>query len=223
MISGVADEMLSPPLHVRSSSRQKLGARSFAKRCRPVAILIAAATIVAACGSTTDSTPSSSPASSSSAHIADCIVKGPGPSTVDDAFADISGFTVDHICPGDVDPTLEAKSVDFSAVNAGKVIADDKPVLSVFAGQLKGDGGDAFVRTLLTDMGARVAPKTLATESKDVGGYSVTHFNVPGDVDGYAYFEGPTVVVAHDLAGGQNADSAEKALTAILSKVYPKP
>ena len=198
----------------------------FSKSYRPAAALIAAASIAvacAACGSTTDSTPTGAPASSATAHIADCVVKGPGPSSVDDAFTDVSGFTVDHICPGDVDPTLTAKAAEFSAVNTGKVLSDGKPVLSVFAGQLKGDGGDAFVRTFLEEMGTRVAPKTLATESKDVGGYHVTYFNIPSDTEGYAYFEGPTVVIAYDLAGSENADAAEKALTAILAKVYPKP
>lgn len=201
----------------------------FSKSYRPAAALIAAASIAAACaacGSTTDSasTSSSSAATSSdSAHIADCVVKGPGPSSVDDAFTDVAGFTVDHICPGDVDPTLTAKAAEFSAVNTGKVISDGKPVLSVFAGQLKGDGGDAFVRAFLEDIGTRVAPKTLATESKTIGGYHLTYFNVPSDTAGYAYFEGPTVVIADDLAGSENAGAAEKALTAILVKVYPKP
>jgi hypothetical protein len=194
---------------------------------RAAALFVAAAiaAVCAACGSTTDTTSdtSSSASASVSAHIADCLVKAPGPSSVDDAFKDVPGFTVDHICPADVDPTLAAKTAEFLAVNAGKVVANGKPVLSVFAGQLRADAGDAFVRTFLTDMSARVAPKTVATDAKKVRDYSVTHFNIPGGGDGYAYFEGPTVVIAYDLAGGPNADAAEDALAKILANVFTSP
>lgn len=196
----------------------------FSRDYRSAAALMAAAAMVAvcaACGSTTDSTSSSSASSSATAHIADCVVKGPGPSSVDDAFTDIQGFTVEQICPGDVDPTLAAKATVFLAVNSGKVVADGKPALSVFAGQLKSDGGDAFVRTFLEEMSARVAPKTMAMESKDVHGYAVTHFSVPSDAEGDAYFEGPTVVIAYNLVGAESRDAAEKALGMILTKVFP--
>jgi hypothetical protein len=201
----------------------------FSNYYRPAAALIAAAALAAACAACGSTTESSSPASSSSAsssgsaHIADCVVKGPGPSGVDDAFKDVSGFTVDHICPADVDPTLAAKATEFMAVNSGKVLADGKPLLSVFAGQLKVDAGDAFIRTFLEDMSSRVAPKTVATESKKVGTHSVTHFSVPSDANGYAYFEGPTVVIAYDLAGGPDAAKAENALSEILANTFPSP
>jgi hypothetical protein len=196
------------------------------RRAAALSVAAAMTAVCAACGSTTDSTSSngsSSASASATAHIADCLVKAPGPSSVDDAFKDVSGFTVDHICPADVDPTLAAKTSDFLAVNAGRVVANGKPALSVFAGQLKIDAGDAFVRTFLNDMSTRVAPKTMATEAKDVGKYSVTYFNIPGDASGYAYFEGPTVVIAYDLTGGPNADVAQDALAKVLANVFPSP
>jgi hypothetical protein len=202
----------------------------FSINFRPAAALVAVAAIAvcAACGSSTDSKPatSSSAAATSTAHIADCDVKAPGPSSVDGAFKDVPGFTVDHLCPTDVDKTLGTQTAEFLAVNAGKVSADGNPVLSVFAGQLKSGAGDLFVRTFLDGVGSRAAPKTLATESKKVGKYSVTHFTVPSDgnggsgVDGYAYFEGPTVVIAYNLAGEQKTDSAEDALAKVLGNVF---
>jgi hypothetical protein len=200
----------------------------FSINYRPAATLVAVAAfaVCVACGSSTDSKPatsSSAAAASPSAHIADCDVKAPGPSSVDDAFKDVPGFTVDHLCPADVDPTLGAKATEFLAVNAGKVVSNGKPVLSVFAGQLKIDAGDAFVRTFLEDMGARVAPKTVATESKELRGYAVTYFNVPAGASGYAYFEGPTVVIAYDLAGGINAGGAEDAMSKVLANVFTGP
>jgi hypothetical protein len=194
---------------------------------RPAAALIAAAALAAACaacGSSTNPEPTTTGPSTSSAtaHIANCAVKGPGPSTVDDAFGDVGGFTVDYICPADVDPLIAAHSTEFLAENAGKLAQDGSPVLSVFAGQTKTGAGDLFVRTFLDEMGAHVAPKTLATESKNIGSYPVTHFTVPSGVDGYAYFEGPTVLVAYNLAGGPKTGAAEDALGKVLAKVFPR-
>lgn len=195
---------------------------------RPAAALIAAAAMAvacAACGSSTNPAPSttgSSSSSSATAHIADCSVKGPGPSSVDDAFSDVGGFTVEHACPADVDPLLAAHGTDFLAENAGKLAQDGSPVLSAFAGQTRTGAGDLFVRTFLDEVGAHVAPKTLATESKNLGSYPVTHFSVPSGIDGYAYFEGPTVVIAYNLAGDAKAGAAEDALGKILAKVFPR-
>ena len=195
---------------------------------RPVAALIAAtamAAACAACGSSTNPEPTTvgpSSSSSATAHIANCAVKGPGPSTVDDAFGDVGGFTVDYICPADVDPLLAAHSTEFLAENAGKLSQDGTAVLSAFAGQTKTGAGDLFIRTFLDEVGSHVAPKTLATESKNVGSYPVTHFSVPSGVDGYAYFEGPTVVVAYNLAGGSKTGAADEALGKVLAKVFPR-
>jgi hypothetical protein len=138
-------------------------------------------------------------------------------------FADVPGFTVEQTCPADINPALAAHTTEFLATNAGKMAQNGSPILSVFAGQLKSGAGDLFVRTFLTDMGSRVAPKTLATDSKDVRGYPVTYFNVPADVEGYAYFEGPTVVIAYNLAGGAKADVAEEALATILANLFTGP
>jgi hypothetical protein len=197
------------------------------KSFKATVTLIAAATI-AACGSPTPApapgnTDSSAPVSTT-AHIAGCLLKAPGPSDVDAAFGYVPGFTVEQICPSDVDPSLPAKSTEFQATNAGKVVQNGSPLLAVFAGELKQGDGDAFVHAFLGDVGARVAPaKTVATEPKDVGGYAVTYFNVPADVQGYLYFKGPTVVVAYDLAGGDEAGAAEQALSTILGNLFTSP
>lgn len=198
---------------------------------RTVVALIAAATItaaIAACGSsTTDPAPGSTGSSASSSateHIAGCLVKAPGPSDVDAAFAYIPGFTVEQICPAVVDPTLSTKSAEFLATNAGKILQDGSPVLSVFAGQLKAGDGEAFLHAFLNDMNARVGPaKTVATEAKDVDGYAVTYFNVPADVQGYLYSKGPTVVIAYDQASGAKPDAAAEGLTAILANLFTGP
>jgi hypothetical protein len=203
--------------------------RVFSNKYRPAAALIAAAAMAAACaacGSSTDpasSTTSSPGSSSATAHIADCDVKAPGPSNVDNAFANVPGLSVDHICPADVDPLLAAHSTEFLAENAGKLTQDGSPVLSAFAGQTKSGAGDLSVRTFLDDLGSHVAPKTLATEAKNVGSYPVTYFNVPSGVEGFAYFEGPTVVIAYNLAGGSKTGVAEDALAKILANVFPRP
>ncbi|MDT5188014.1 MAG: hypothetical protein QOI28_265 [Mycobacterium sp.] len=129
-------------------------------------------------GSTTSSTTTGATASSTSAtSSADCVIKAPGPSSIDDVFADIPAFTVKQVCPADVDPAFAGPKfeAEFHAVAAADVAQNGSPVLKAFAGQLKSGTGDDFVRGFLSDLSTTAAPnRTVASEPKEVGG--------PGDL-----------------------------------------
>jgi hypothetical protein len=184
-------------------------------KSQSLAITFIACAAIAGCGSSTTDPAStgtgSSAPSSATAHIEGCLVKAPGPSDVDAAFGYMPGFSVEQICPADVDPSLPAKSAEFLATNAGKVLQNGNPAVAVFAGQLKEGDGDAFVHAFLTDLSAQ-------TEAKDVGGYAVTYFDASTDNRGYVYSKGPTVVIAHDLTGDENV--AGQALATVLANLF---
>jgi hypothetical protein len=126
------------------------------------------------------------------AAAADCDPPPSGPSTIDGVFAEIPGFTVEPGCPVIASPFTGA---DMTATAAREISRDGKSVVTVFAGELATGTGQTFVdETFLP-----AAPGT-ASEAQTVGGYPVTYFNVPRLTDGYAYADGPTVVIAYDTA-----------------------
>ncbi|HEY5148251.1 MAG TPA: hypothetical protein VIJ23_00195 [Mycobacterium sp.] len=128
----------------------------------------------------------------SPAASADCVVTSSNPSTIDGVLADIPGVTVTPGCPDIASPFAGA---DMAAATAGEISRDGANVMTVFAGELAAGDGQAFVhdRFLAASPGA-------ASESQTVGGYQVTYFNIPRLNDGYAYADGPTVVIAYDTA-----------------------
>jgi len=142
---------------------------------------------------------------------ADCGPPSSGSSTVDDVFVEIPGFTVEQGCPAIASPFNGA---DMTAATAHEISRDGKSVVTVFAGELSAGTGQAFVdETFLP-----AAPGT-ASEAQTVGGYPVTYFNVPHLTDGYAYADGPTVVIAYDTAWPQTRGAVPEVLTTLLARI----
>ena len=134
-------------------------------------------------------------------------------------FAGIAPFTVELICPADVDPAFAGPQ--FRAVAAGDITQNGGPVLKVLAGELKSGSGDDFVQKFLSNLSTLAAPgRTVASEPKQVGGRQVTYFNVPVAAEGYAYAVGPTVVIAFDTAGGSHAEAAKEAFAKVLDGLH---
>jgi hypothetical protein len=170
------------------------------------------AVMCAACGSTT--TESAGPVVPVSI---DCGMQVPGPGDADGLFAEIPGFTVSEVCPADVDPSFAA--TEFDSLAAGVVSQNGNPILRVLAGQLKSGSGDAFIRTYLGKLSAQTRDGVgVPSETEELGGHVVRHFNIPLVTDGYLYADGPTVVVAHVAAGAPPA-TVEGALTDILDNL----
>jgi hypothetical protein len=95
----------------------------------------------------------------------------------------------------------------------------------VVEGQLNSGDGKAFVDQYLAGMSVQTAqanpPKTLATEPMEIGEYAVTYFNIPITAQGYAYADGPAVVIAYNVAEPSRSDAAEDAVLEILTAVGP--
>jgi hypothetical protein len=185
----------------------------------PVTTRIKAATLAAlvavmcaACGSTT--TESAGPIVPVSV---DCGMQVPGAGGADRLFAEIPGFTVSEVCPADVDPSFA--SAEFDSLAAGVVSQNGNAILRVLAGQLKSGSGDAVTRTYLGNLSARTRDGVgVPSETEEVGGHAVRHFNIPLVTDGYVYADGPTVVIAY-VAFGSPPATVEDALTEILDNL----
>ena len=131
---------------------------------------------------------------------------------------DISAFTVNQICPAELDPAFAGPKFEaqFHAVAAADVVQ-----MKTFAGQLKSGMGDDFVRGFLSELSTAAAPnRTVASESKEVGGRQVTYFTIPMAAEGCAYATGPTVVMAFDVAEASEGATAEEAFTKILDRLH---
>ena len=93
------------------------------------------------------------------------------------------------------------------------------PILRVLAGQLESGSGDAFVDTYLRKLSAQTRDGVgVPSETEELGGHVVKHFNIPLVTDGYVYADGPTVVVAY-VAFGSPPATVEDALTEILDNL----
>lgn len=164
----------------------------------------------------------SSASAPSTATGTDCNVQAPGPSGIAGVFADVAGFTVKQICPADVGPFFANPQVmaGFGSSVAGQLSQDQSAVMRVFAGELTSGSGDTFVHTFLSQLSASAAPtKTVATDTEELGGQSVTYFNVPLDVSGYAYAAGSTVVIAMNTSGAPD-QAAKDGFTRILGNLH---
>jgi hypothetical protein len=181
-------------------------------RIRAATLAALVAVMCAACGSTTTvSAGSIAPVS------VDCGLQTPGPGGVDGLFAEIPGFTVSEICPADVDPTFASQ--EFDGLAAGLVSQNGNPILRVLAGQLKSGSGDAFIHLYLGKLSTQTRDGVgVPSETEELGGHVVRHFNMPLVTDGYLYADGPTVVIAH-VAFGSPPATVEDALTAILNNL----
>jgi hypothetical protein len=166
----------------------------------------------AACGSTT--TGSAGPISPVSV---DCGLQAPSPDGVGDVFAEIPGFTVTEICPADVDPAFASQEFDHLA--AGLVSQNGNPMLRVIAGQRKSGDGDVFVHKYLENLSTKTRDGVgLPSDTEQLDGHVVTHFNIPLTAEGYAYADGPTVVIAY-VAPGSPPATVDDALTEILGNL----
>ena len=177
---------------------------------------IAAATLAAfaiamcaASGSTTtESTGPISPAS------VDCDLRAPG---AGGALVDLDGFTVTPICPNEAFPVATVEAFDDGA--AGLVSQNGNKILRVLVGQAKSGDGDMFVHRYLASLSDQTRQGVgVPSEIQQLGERVVTHFNVPLTAEGYAYANGPSVVIAYVEAGSPPA-TVEDALTKILANV----
>ena len=144
---------------------------------------------------------------------ADCTVLSANPSTVDGVFADIPGFTVEPGCPAVTSPFTGA---DMTAAAGHEITRDGAGVVTVFVGELATGSGPDFVH----DTVLAAIPGT-ASDAQTLGGYPVIYFNIPGFTDGYAYADGPTVVIAYDTASPENRSAVREVVTALLARIRP--
>jgi hypothetical protein len=182
-------------------------------RVKAATLAALVAVMCVACGSTT--TVSAGPIAPVSV---DCGPQAPSPNSVNGGFAEIDGFTVSEICPADVDPTFASQ--EFDSLAAGLVSQNGNPILRVLAGQLKSGSGDAFIHTYLENLSAQTRDGVgVPSETEELGGHVVRHFNIPLVTDGYVYADGPTVVIAY-VAPGSPPSTVEDALTKILGNLH---
>jgi hypothetical protein len=168
------------------------------------------------------STANSSPAPSTTPSIpavtgAECQVRAPGASSIDGVFDHLAGFTVKSICPADVVPSLGGPEV--MTASAAEVSQNGNIVLRVVAAQLKSGGGDAFVARFISEWEAN-RNNQVPTERQDLGGHQVTWFNIPVNFEGYAYAQGPTVIIAYGGPAGQMGEPQRDAFTKILANLH---
>lgn len=179
-------------------------------RIKAATLAALVAVMCAGCGSTT--TVSAGPIAPVSV---DCGLQAPSPSSV--VFTEIAGFTVTEICPADVDPTFASQ--EFDRLAAGLVSQNGSPILRVLAGQVKSGSGDTFMHTYLGNLSAQTRDGVgVPSETEELGGHVVRHFNIPLATAGYLYADGSTVVVAY-VAPGSPPATVEDALTQILDNV----
>lgn len=154
----------------------------------------------------------------------DCLVDAPDDTGIDAAFEDLSGFTVKPICPADLPYPLSQMNLEFDELNAAELGENGSPIMKVMAGQLNSGSGDAFVDKFLSELAATGEeyhpPRALASgPPRDVGGYQVTYFHLTFAAEGYAFAEGPTVVIVYNVAGPPMFETVEDALVTILTNV----
>ena len=144
---------------------------------------------------------------------ADCGPPSSGPSTIDGLFAEIPGFTVGQGCPAIASPFTGA---DVKAATAHEITRDGNSVVTVFASELASGSGQAFIdETFLP------AAQGTASEAQTVGPYRVTYFNISHFSDGYAYADGPTVVIGYDTAWPQTRGAVREVFPTLLARISP--
>jgi hypothetical protein len=142
----------------------------------------------------------------------DCDLRSAGTG----GLADIDGFTVTPICPSEGFPSVSAQA--FDSLAAGLVSQNGVELLRVLVGQRKSGDGDAYVRDYVSTLADRTPQGVgVSSEPQQVSEHVVTHFNVPLRAEGYAYADGPSVVIAYVAAGAPPA-TVEDAVTKILDQ-----
>jgi hypothetical protein len=148
---------------------------------------------------------------------AECQVRAPTPTSIDGVFDHLVGFTVQPICPADVVPSLGGPEV--IASSAAEISQNGNIILRVVAAQLKFGGGDAFVTRFISEWQAS-RNNQVPTERQDLGGHPVTWFNIPANVEGYAYAQGPAVVIAYSGPPGRMGEPQRDAFTKIMANLH---
>ena len=103
-----------------------------------------------------------------------------------------------------------------AAAAGHEITRDGDGVVTVFAGELAAGSGQTFVH----DTFLAATPGT-ASDAQTVGGYPVTYFNIPRFTDGYAYADGPTVVIAFDTASQENRGAVREVVATLLARIRP--
>jgi hypothetical protein len=145
---------------------------------------------------TNTSSPQASPSSSTPTAAPSCDVGSPGPPTIQSAFSDHlpHDFLVKEICASEVGPGLagEGAVAGLSDLVAAEVTdslsSPDIVVLKALVGQAESGDAGAFVQGFLSRVGET------RNDTVTLDGRTVRYFNTPGG-EGYAYAEGPTVVI----------------------------
>ena len=118
---------------------------------------------------------------------------------------------------GRLDPTFASQ--EFDGLAAGLVSQNANPIVRVLAGQLKSGSGDAFIHTYLGNLSAQTRDGIgVPSETEELGGHVMRHFNLPLATNAYLYADGSTVVVAH-VAPGSPPATVEDAFTEILANL----
>jgi hypothetical protein len=185
---------------------------------------------VAGCGSTgvdalTITAPGSSTPSTTANPRPDCQVDAPAHSGIDNAFEPMGDFTVTPICPTDALWTGPQVSAEFLELNAAEISENGNSILRVVAGQVNSGSGEAFVHKYLSELSAAGQefdpPKILASgPAQEIGEYPVTYFHIFVAAEGYAYAEGPMVVIAHFIGGPGETATAQAAFVKVLTNVF---
>ncbi|WP_319452798.1 MULTISPECIES: hypothetical protein [unclassified Mycobacterium] len=175
-----------------------------------LAAIFVAAVMLSSCATTPEPTPSTTTSTQAST----------SPTAIAGTLAELPGYTTTSIAAVDVYPTFTGSQ--FSDVTAAIVSQRGDAVLRVVVGRLESGNSDAFVESFLSDLSDRMAqanpPKTVATESEQLDGHSVTHFNVAAGTEGYTYAQGSTVAIAIST-GGLETDASRDAFAKILANL----
>jgi hypothetical protein len=196
------------PRHPRHNSTMAM------PNVRLVAGFVAVAVMVLGAGCSTKTTPPTTtvtqatpPSSTAAAPPSEWVGADCGQPHAADLPAEFASlprrYTVKPVCVPDVGPGLADPGMiaEFSNVAAGEVTETDISVgtgppgivvLRAFVGKLKSGDGAAFVDAFMS----RLGPDAQLGTVNGVG-HSVRYISIPGGAEGYAYGEGPTVVIGY--------------------------
>jgi hypothetical protein len=182
---------------------------------RRKSLLFATATVVvfcSGCGST-ETAPGntqSAIASPTPTTAPDCNVGLPGPPTIQSAFSDVlpQRFLVKEICASEVGPSLAGKDAAGLSDLAAAEVTDsssspDLVVLKALVGEAESGDASAFVDAFLLRMGET------QNDTVMLDGRTVRYFNTLGG-EGYAYAQGPTVVIGFISPTPPGVDQASR-------------
>ncbi|MBP1822688.1 hypothetical protein [Mycobacterium sp. OAE908] len=182
--------------------------------------------------SSAQASPSSSTATSTQAPAAPaaCNAGTRGAPDVEDVYSGQlpSYFGIREICAGDVGPGLAGADgvAGLSDLTAAEITdtyqSPDEVVLKALVGKAESGNGGAFADAFLSRVGET------RNDTVTLDGHTVRYFNAPG-AEGYAYAEGPTVVIGFitptppgfDRAGNQ--EIGKELFTRVMAAATGRP